>query len=182
MFETLPLNDGLPWQGGAAFWLASHPDNAVSAEAQLIDAALTRIEEVAQSSQFLFGAKAAALAALQATALDAACDDWDGAGAVGIKPLAVHRATRFVRALPVWLPLPVFAADPDGSLALDWIESPHRMLSLSIDDSDRLAYAWLDGTDKGRGVLRFDGHAVPSRLLDDIRRIVVDGAVTVRVA
>jgi len=35
--------------------------------------------------------------------------------------------------------------------------------------NDRLAYAWLDGTDKGHAVARFDGERVPDRILEGIK-------------
>jgi hypothetical protein len=72
--------------------------------------------------------------------------------------------------------MPENAVDPDGAIALDWIVSRHRMLSLSVaGDSDRIAYAWVDGTNKGHAVDRFDGAAVPLRLLQAILALT-DGA------
>jgi hypothetical protein len=77
-----------------------------------------------------------------------------------------------VRALPDYLPVPGFSPEPDGSISLDWIQSRTHLLSLSIGHTDRLAYAWLDGTDKGHGVVRFDGRNVPSRVVEAIEGIV----------
>ena len=61
--------------------------------------------------------------------------------------------------------MPEFAPEPDGAISLDWIQSRHRLFTLSISASNRLAYAWLDGTDKGHGVARFDGRTIPRRVL-----------------
>ena len=72
--------------------------------------------------------------------------------------LLVHR---FLRAMPDDLPIPEFAPEPNGSISLDWIASPDRLFSLSIGRNGRLAYAWLDGADKGHGVARFDARNVP---------------------
>jgi hypothetical protein len=89
-----------------------------------------------------------------------------------LNPIAVSTVRRFIRSLPDGIPLPEFAPEPDGSISLDWITSRTRLYSLSISHSNRLAYAWLDGADKGHGVARFDGQNVPPRVLDDIRHII----------
>src|SRR6266550_5433638 len=93
---------------------------------------------------------------------------WDGADAAAIDPLAVLMARRFLRLLPEGVPLPEFAPEPDGSISLDWIRSRNRLFSLSIGRSNRLAYAWLDGADKGHGVVHFDDCNVPELILNHI--------------
>jgi hypothetical protein len=55
---------------------------------------------------------------------------------------------------------------------LDWIQSRHRLFSLSVGGSGWLAYAWLDGADKGCGIARFDVTCVPARVLEGIRSII----------
>ena len=68
--------------------------------------------------------------------------------------------------------MPEVAVDPDGAVSLDWIPSRHRMLSVSFEgSSDRLAYAWVDGTDHGSAVTRFDGRTAPNRLLQAIAAV-----------
>jgi hypothetical protein len=91
-------------------------------------------------------------------------------------------AKRFVRSLPDGVSLPEFAPEPDGSISLDWIQSRARLYSLSIGHSNRLAYAWLDGADKGHGVVHFDGQNVPPRVLDGIKHIVGHGYAGLRAA
>ena len=81
-----------------------------------------------------------------------------------------------------WTVLPEFAPEPDGSISLDWIQSRARLYSLSIGHSNRLAYAWLDGADKGHGVVHFDGQNVPPRVLDGIKHIVGHGYAGLRAA
>ncbi len=49
------------------------------------------------------------------------------------------------------------------------------MVSLSVHGRGRVAYAWLDGTDKGHGVARFNGKELPEVLLSVIRS-VTDGS------
>jgi hypothetical protein len=146
--------------------------SAISAEARAVRRAATEVAVSTERSMVLFGEKAMALSQLAALAAECADGGWDGDDAIGIDPIAVRSTERFVRALPDDLPLPEFTADPDGSVSLDWIRAPHRLFSLSIGDSDRLAYAWLDGTDKGHGVARFDGLHVPPLVLDTIGSIV----------
>ena len=136
----------------------------------------------AERSQALFGAKDRLIAELRAVAADCAEADWDNMGALPIDLLALLNAEKLIRFLPDRFPLPEVAPEPDGSLSLDWIRSPHRLFSLSAGPRNRLAFAWLDGSDKGHGVVGFDGVSLPDRLLDDVRRIVGVGDATVRVA
>jgi hypothetical protein len=146
--------------------------SAVSPEADTVYEAATKVAESTERSLALFGAKSVALSQLAAMAADCAEDGWDGDAAAGIDPVALSLAKRLVRALPEGVPLPEFSPEPDGSISLDWIQNRTRLFSLSIGRTDRLAYAWLDGTDKGHGVARFDGHNVPTRVLEAIEGIV----------
>jgi hypothetical protein len=150
-------------------------NTAVSREAYSVRKAAAKIVESIERSVALFGEKAAALSRLAALATECMQADWDGADAAAIDPLAVLFARRFLRALPESLPLPEFAAEPDGSISLDWIRSRNRLFSLSVGRSNRLAYAWLDGADRGHGVARFDGQNVPARVLEGIKGILGQG-------
>lgn len=145
--------------------------SAISAEARAVREAATEVAASSERSMALFGEKAKALSQLAALATECAKDGWDGADAIRIDPIAVRSADQFVRALPDDVPLPEFTPDPDGSISLDWIEARNRVFSVSIGASDRLAYAWLDGSDKGHGVARFDGQTVPPLVLDGIESI-----------
>jgi hypothetical protein len=92
--------------------------------------------------------------------------------------VAVQTAVEFIRAMPDDLPLPEFAPEPDGSLSLDWIQSRNRLFSLSVGSTNRLAYAWLDGSDKGHGVAGFDGERIPLRIIEGIIGIMNHGNAT----
>ena len=105
---------------------------------------------------------------------------WDGDDALPLDHRAVFKAITFIQALPEGVPLPEFAPEPDGSLSLDWISSRNRLFSLSVGTDDRLSYAWLDGTDKGHAVARFDGESVPPRILEGIIAILNGGSALVR--
>jgi hypothetical protein len=146
--------------------------SAISPEARAVRDAASEVVASNERSMALFGEKATLLSQLTVLAGECAADGWDGADAVAIDPIAVRSVNRFVRVLPDELPLPELAPDPDGSISLDWIGARNRLFSLSIGANDRLAFAWLDGTDKGHGVARFDGQTVPPLVLDGVESIV----------
>ncbi len=104
-------------------------------------------------------------------ALETECklQGWDGNGAEPLSPHAASKAIELLKVLPVEVPLPEFAPEPDGSISLDWIQSRDRLVSVSVGDGSGLAYAWLDGPDRGHGVAQFDGNVFPRRILDEIR-------------
>jgi hypothetical protein len=156
--------------------------SAISPEANAVRKAATEVAKSTERSLALFGEKAAALSQLAALATDCAEQGWDGDAAAAIDSIAVRSAERFVRALPDSMPLPEFAPEPDGSISLDWIRSRNRLFSMSIGRSTRLAYAWLDGADRGHGVARFDGQNVPPRVLEEIKGIVGQGHAGLRAA
>lgn len=116
-----------------------------------------------------------AIANLWALATDCGESGWDGANAAAIDRNAVSNAQMFVRSLPAGFPPPEFTANPDGSVSLDWIESRNRVFSISISAGSKLAYAWLDGNDKGHGIAQFDGQRIPIRVLEGIHGILSNG-------
>lgn len=138
--------------------------------------------EFLDQSVALFGDKKRAIGELWDIANDYSDLNWDGCGARPVNPTSVSIAEVFIRALPRNIPLPEFAPEPDGSVSLDWMESRNRLFSISVNDSGRLAYTWLDGTNKGYAVESFDGATVPPRILDGIRQILRNGNVGIRTA
>ena len=152
----------------------------MSSEAQVVRDAITAVYEGAENSQALFGGKVAAISKLRMMAHESAEPDWNGEGANAINPIAIFLAENLIRVMPDSMPLPEFAPAPDGSVTLDWISSQHRMFSISVGASDRLAYAWLDGSDKGHAVARFDGERVPQRIIDGISEIMSHGHLAFR--
>jgi hypothetical protein len=176
-----PVSIGLV--GYAALNAVARPGrSAVSGEAQAVRQAAAAVVESVQRSQALFGAKLVAIAEILVLASECAEPGWDGADASPLERLAAISAEEFIRALPDGVPLPEFSPEPDGSISLDWIESRHRMLSVSIGTTDRLAYAWLDGTDRGHGVARFDGEIIPARIMESILGITSNGKPALRAA
>ena len=118
--------------------------------------------------------KSAAISQIQALVKECAEPGWDGDGAEPVSQSAASLAVDHIRALPDSVALPEFAPEPDGSISLDWIQSRSRLFSLSAGPSCRLAYAWLDGEDRGHAVACFDGATVPWRILEEIRGIMND--------
>jgi len=131
---------------------------------------------------YAHGEKLALIEQLRALKSDCAIEDWDGNGALALNPAALGTAQDLILELPDGFPLPECAPEPDGSISLDWIISRHRLFSLSVGGSDRLACAWLDGTDKRHYVARLDGLSLPARVLSEIQAMVNHGATTLRAA
>ena len=122
-----------------------------------------------ENSDALFGRRAVVIAELWGLLESHAEGAWDGHQALPVDRQAIALAEEFVRSLPHGCVMPEVAVDPDGCVSLDWISSRQRMLSISFTGkSDRLAYAWVDGTDRGHAVERFDGGRVPRRLMNAI--------------
>lgn len=171
MFENLPLTGNAVCMGYTGLNPYAQHGSAVSREAQDIHLAASDIFQTVECSQSLFGRKAAIISELWNLANECNEEDWDSEGACPLSLPALGNAEDFIRALPDELPFPEVSPEPDGAISLDWIVSRHRLFSISIGVSNRLAYAWLDGSDTGHGVARFDGLTIPVRIRDGIRAI-----------
>lgn len=155
--------------GVAAIYALARPGSAMSSEARVVRAHAEAMVERVEHSAALFGGRAAVIAELWDLADSHADEAWDGGEATPVDRRAIALAVEFVRSLPDNCRMPEAAVDPDGAVSLDWIASRHRMLSVSFaGNSDRLAYAWIDGTDRGHAVERFDGDTIPKRLMNAI--------------
>lgn len=154
---------------GVVLYALSKPASALSDEAgQVRECAEYMIGRV-ESSAALFGGRMATIAALHDLTKSHAETGWDGGSASPVSLAAISLAVDFVRSMPDDYEMPQVGVEPDGAVSLDWLPSRHRMLSISFTgNSDRLAYAWLDGTDRGSAVARFDRQSVPLRLLHAI--------------
>lgn len=179
MYRIVPV---IGLSGHLALHVVAGGGSATSPEAHAVHRAASQVVKLTERSQALFGEKAVALSQLAALATECAEQGWDGEGAAAIDSNAILMAERFLRALPDGIPMPEFAPEPDGSISVDWIQSRKRLLSLSISHSNRLAYAWLDGSDKGHGVASFDGQNVPPRVLESINSIMRPGHAGLRAA
>lgn len=148
------------------------PASAVSNESRVVRDAVEEIVSSVEKSQALFGGKAAVIAQIWALVNECGQPGWDGDGAEPVERFAAFRAADVIRALPSDVPLPEVAPEPDGAISLDWVRSQNSLFSLSAGAGDRLAYAWLDGSDRGHGVARFDGQVIPERVLQGIDEIM----------
>ena len=156
--------------------------SAISSEARAARDAAIKIVASVERSQVLFGEKNIAISQIWGLVISCGDAGWDGEGSEAISVTAATIAENFVRALPDGFPMPEFAPEPDGSISLDWIESGTRMFSISAGTNNRLAYAWIDGSDRGHAVDRFDDETVPARILFGIREIMNHGDASFRAA
>lgn len=145
----------------------------VSLEGRFVVQSEFDIQSRTEASVALFGEKEQVMSTIYETAVDCRIADWDGYGALPLSSKSVAYGIQFVRLLPDNTPMPEVSPEPDGMLALDWAASKSRRLSVSFCDSERIAYAWLDGSDRGHATARFDGQAIPQRVLDAINAIMV---------
>ena len=177
-----PVSETVVLLGYAALGPYAQSGSAVSLEAEMVKQAASNLVRAAEESVALFGERAEAISSLRELANECAHEDWDGGGATAIDLDAVARAEGFLRALPSGVPMPTCSPEPDGSISLDWSESRGRLFSISVSARDRIAFAWLDGNDRGHGVARFDGAVVPERVVFGIRSIMTPSHAPVRIA
>jgi hypothetical protein len=182
MLELVSTALGIRGRGYITLNAMTRTSSAVSTEAQGVTEAASILIRYAEDSMALFGGKAVVISQLRVLADECSQPGWDGDDAFTIDPVALQNAENLVRALPDDIPMPECAPEPDGSISLDWIQSRHRLFSLSVGPTNRLAYAWIDGADKGHGVVGFDGLYVPLRVLAEIRSILSHGNASLRAA
>lgn len=168
--------------GYAALYGYGRSNTAISSEAQSTINAVAGLLESRERSQSLFGKKGLAISAIRELAVECSSDDWDGYGATAIDSSVVRNAEEFIRVLPDNLPVPEVSPEPDGSISLDWIRTPNQVVSVSIGSTNRLAFAWLDGSERGHSVLNFDGSTIPHRILSSINPTLNYAPVTIRTA
>lgn len=157
-------------------------DSAMSGEAMYLRNAVHDAASSAEQSQALFGEKAEAIQEIWRLHAECSVDDWDGYGGMPILSEAAYRAADIIRVLPRGIPMPEFSAEPDGSIALDWISSRSKLFSMSMGRTDRISYAWLDGADRAHGVAVFDGATVPPKIFEGIQGVVGRERTRVRIA
>lgn len=161
--------------GGMAIAAAARASSAVSQEAKIVSRQVTELQHRHEASHSLFGRKAQAISQLRSVVVSAVEECDTEAGEIWPSSIAISNAENLLRALPDDVPLPEFSVEPDGAIALDWMQSRSQMVSVSVSERDRLAYAWLDGTDRGHAVLGLRANAVPLPLLALIRSITAHG-------
>lgn len=156
--------------GYAAVAALSRPRSAVSAQAESVRNNACAVMEQVQRSVALYGPKATLISTLSVLGEECRELNWDGYGAEPVNPRALKRAEDVIALLPDDLPLPECSIEPDGCVSLDWMPAPYRTLTVSVSASERLPYAWVDGTDRGHAVARLVDGQLPPRILAEIRR------------
>lgn len=146
------------------------PGSAYSTEAKEVSKSADRIMVDVANSEALFGHKTEALSDLY-DIIDSLFVDEDQAD---VDSTTLANASRFLDALPNDLSLPDISVDPDGSISFTWFKSRFSIFSAGVDKTEQIAYAWLDGSDKGHGVARFQSFALPARIMSMLRSIVPD--------
>lgn len=148
--------------------------SGVSDDAVLLSDNFARINAHQESAESLFGAKSQLISDLRLIAAECAQEDWDDYGSQPVGEAVVLRAEALIRALPESIPAPEISAEPDGQISFDWLPSRTRTFTLSVNVSNRLAYAWIDGANRGNAAEVFERGALPSRLLNELRHITAD--------
>ncbi len=151
--------------------------SAVSDAARLVQRLTSSVARGNESAQSLAGREIEFQARLLAALHELVTDEDQHP----VTTAAVRIASRFARVLPHSLPLPQVAVDPDGAISLDWVPSRTRAFSISADDSGRLAYAWMNGSDRGHGVVRFED-SIPAPLLAQLTELIDDDRTAIRAA
>ena len=88
---------------------------------------------------------------------------------------AFNNTLEFMKSLPTTLPLPVVVVESDVEIGLDWDEDPQRVVSLTIDNSDRIGFAALFGREPLYGTVDYIRglpetlHFVLARLYPSVR-------------
>ena len=157
--------------GYAATSALSRSSSAVSREAAAVRRDASSVVERAEESLALFGPKSLALSELAILASECRVQDWDGYGAEALNPSALRLAQDIIRSLPDDMRMPSFSIEPDGCVSMDWMPTRVRTFTLSAGKTDRLPYAWIEGTDRGHAVARFMDGQLPQRILQEIKRI-----------
>ena len=64
---------------------------------------------------------------------------------VGFSASTLSKTMDFLASLPADLPLPMVAVESEDEIGLDWDEGTESVVSLTINDSDRIGFAALFG-------------------------------------
>jgi len=173
MLEPLSLTLGTYMLAGfAGLGNYARSSTGVSPESVILQQAANAVNKTAQTSESLFGWKTKSLHQLRLMATENADAGLGDPEATGIDPRALAMAEAIIDVLPEGFPLPEFAAEPDGSISLDWIRSRPRMFSVSVGATNRLACAWIDGARKGHAVEPFVGSRLPEFIGSAVRAIM----------
>lgn len=104
---------------------------------------------------------------------DYSTNAWDGDQAPAITQLTLQNVKKFLSALPTDIPDPEFSAESDdGSISLEWYGGYRKIASVSINESNRLAFAAIQGTNISNGAYHFNNAPIPPAILTIIQEIL----------
>ena len=112
--------------------------------------------------------------ALRDTAEEASRSNWDGYGAPAVSDATVAQGLAFLDLLPSTVPPPEVSAHPDGEVAFEWWQGPHRVLTVSVNETGRLSYAAMFGAARQHGT-EYLLEELPDPLLQALRRLYAHG-------
>ena len=76
--------------------------------------------------------------------------DRDG---IAVSARVFEKTRSFIESLPTELPLPMVVVESEEEIGLDWDEDPQRIVSLTVDNSDRVGFSALFGRDPVYGTV-----------------------------
>jgi len=149
------------------------PDSLISSEGQFLFREAHRYQNYAREPISLAGIRSPLLTELAELASEHGEYGWDGLEAPRLNELTIARAKQFISAMPVDIPNPELAVEPDdGSISMEWYGGYRQVASVSINGTNRLAFAALQGTDVVNGASRFSIEEFPKTILTAIREIM----------
>ena len=170
------------WLATAALKSSAGTSTAYSRLARDMDARVALMLLAGENSELLAGNLAGAMDEIMNIAENCGTNNWDGYDAMPVSNAAINNTIAFVQALLEVLPMPEFSAEPDGSICLDWAVDRYAVFSISIGHNNRISYAWINGTDKGHGVARFDGSTIPVMIKSGVMSIMENAHNGIKVA
>lgn len=101
---------------------------------------------------------------IRSLASEFAHSNWDGEGADPVDALTVTNAIRFIDSLSMGLPEPEPGVHPDGEFVFEWIGRKGHRLSISINATGRMAYAFRHLPRKNNGT-EWLGDQIPEQII-----------------
>ena len=98
-------------------------------------------------------------------------DNWDGYGAKPVTTASFLSAINFWRMLPITIPRPELAVDPDGAIVFEWYRGARKILSIAVERDNRVTYAGLFGPSKVSGTEYYD-QDLPETVFLQIQRVL----------
>jgi len=97
---------------------------------------------------------------------------WDGYGALPISKEAHEEAARFLKCLPLDLPIPEIVPDPRGGVSFEWYKSKNWVFTVSTKGENLLIYAGLMGENNRIYGTHTFYDSIPKIVTENIRRLV----------